>query len=195
MTSTLADTSSLQNTTSVYGDYIKSVIRTVRDWPDPDVNFRDITPLLQNSAAFRKLIDSFVHRYQELHIDAIAAIDARGFIIGAPLAYEMGCSFVPVRKKGKLPFKTISETYKLEYGESTVELHSDAFKQGDRILIVDDLIATGGTMLAAAKLIERTGGVVVETAAIIDLPELGGSRLIRDAGHNVFAVCSFTESE
>lgn len=195
MTSTLADTSSLQNGTSVYGDYIKSVIRTVRDWPTPGVNFRDITPLLQNSAAFRKLIDSFVHRYQELNIDAIAAVDARGFIIGAPLAYEMGCSFVPVRKKGKLPFKTISETYKLEYGEATVELNSDAFKKGDRIVVIDDLIATGGTMLAAAKLIERTGGEVVETAAIIDLPELGGSRHIREAGHNVFAVCSFTESE
>lgn len=195
MTSTLADTSSLQNGTSVYGDYIKSVIRTVRDWPTPGVNFRDITPLLQNSAAFRKLIDSFVHRYQELNIDAIAAVDARGFIIGAPLAYEMGCSFVPVRKKGKLPFKTISETYKLEYGEATVELNSDAFNKGDRIVVIDDLIATGGTMLAAAKLIERTGGEVVETAAIIDLPELGGSRHIREAGHNVFAVCSFTESE
>ncbi|MGO2502950.1 MAG: purine phosphoribosyltransferase family protein, partial [Cobetia marina] len=96
---------------SIYSDYIKSVIRTVPDWPQPGVNFRDITPVLQNSAAFRKLIDSFVHRYQEMEIDAIAAIDARGFNIGAPLASELGCSFVPVRKKGKLPFKTISETY------------------------------------------------------------------------------------
>ncbi|WP_025733884.1 adenine phosphoribosyltransferase [Carnimonas nigrificans] len=185
----------MEDTKSVYGDYIKSVIRTVRDWPEPGVNFRDITPVLQNSAAFRKLIDGFVHRYQEMEIDAIAAIDARGFIIGAPLAYELGCSFVPVRKKGKLPFKTISETYKLEYGEATVELHSDAFRPNDRILVMDDLIATGGTMLAAASLIERTGGVVVETAGIIDLPELGGSDAIRAAGHSVFAVCSFTETE
>ncbi|MGJ8524787.1 Adenine phosphoribosyltransferase [Halomonadaceae bacterium LMG 33818] len=185
----------MENSKSVYGDYIKSVIRTVRDWPEPGVNFRDITPVLQNSSAFRKLIDSFVHRYQDLQIDAIAAIDARGFIIGAPLAYELGCSFVPVRKKGKLPFKTISETYSLEYGKSTVELHSDAFKPDDRILLMDDLIATGGTMLAAAKLIERTGGVVVETAGIIDLPELGGSKRIREEGLSVFTVCSFTESE
>ncbi|WP_192036824.1 adenine phosphoribosyltransferase [Halomonas sp. YLGW01] len=180
---------------SIYGDYIKSVIRTVPDWPQPGVNFRDITPLLQNSAAFRKLIDSFVHRYQEMELDAVAAIDARGFIIGAPLAYELGCSFVPVRKKGKLPFRTISETYTLEYGQSEVELHADAFKHGDRILIVDDLIATGGTMCAAAKLITRSGGHVVETATIIDLPELGGSDKIREAGFNVFAVCSFTEDE
>jgi adenine phosphoribosyltransferase len=180
---------------SIYGDYIKSVIRTVPDWPQPGVNFRDITPLLQNSAAFRKLIDSFVHRYQEMELDALAAIDARGFIVGAPLAYELGCSFVPVRKKGKLPFRTISETYTLEYGKSEVELHSDAFRQGDRILLVDDLIATGGTMLAAARLITRSGGQVVETATIIDLPDLGGSERIRAAGYGVFAVCSFTEAE
>lgn len=180
---------------SIYGDYIKSVIRTVPDWPQPGVNFRDITPVLQNSSAFRKLIDSFVHRYQDMDLDAIAAIDARGFIIGAPVAYELGCSFVPVRKKGKLPFKTISETYTLEYGEASVELHSDAFRSGDRILVMDDLIATGGTMLAAAKLIQRSGGQVVETATIIDLPELGGSQKIRDAGHGVFAVCSFSETD
>lgn len=180
---------------SIYGDYIKSVIRTVPDWPQPGVKFRDITPILQNAAAFRKLIDSFVHRYHELKLDAIAAIDARGFIIGAPVAYELSCSFVPVRKKGKLPFRTISETYTLEYGEATVELHSDAFRPGDRILLMDDLIATGGTMLAAAKLIQRSGGEVVETAAIIDLPELGGSQKIRDAGYQVFSVCSFTEDE
>lgn len=180
---------------SIYGDYIKSVIRNVPDWPQPGVKFRDITPLLQSRAAFRRLIDGFVHRYQEMELDAIAAIDARGFIIGAPLAYELSCSFVPIRKQGKLPFKTLSETYKLEYGEATVELHADAFRPGDRILIVDDLIATGGTMLAAAKLIQRAGGVVVETAAIIDLVDLGGSRKIREAGYEVFAVCTFTEDE
>lgn len=180
---------------SIYADYIKSVIRTVPDWPAPGVNFRDITPLLQHRGAFRKLIDSFVHRYQEMDLDAIAAVDARGFIIGAPLAYELGCSFVPVRKKGKLPFKTISETYTLEYGHAEVELHSDAFKADDRILLMDDLIATGGTMLAAANLIQRSGGQVVETATIIDLPDLGGSSKIRAAGFEVFAVCSFLESE
>ncbi|WNK18784.1 adenine phosphoribosyltransferase [Halomonas piscis] len=180
---------------SIYGDYIKSVIRTVPNWPEQGVNFRDITPLLQNSAAFRKLIESFVHRYRDMQLDAIASIDARGFIVGAPLAYELGTSFVPVRKKGKLPFKTVSETYKLEYGHSEVELHADAFRPNDRILLVDDLIATGGTMLAAANLIQRSGGRVVETSTIIDLPELGGSQKIRDAGYGVFAVCSFTEDE
>jgi len=180
---------------SIYGDYIKTVIRTVRDWPQPGVNFRDITPLLQNKSAFRKLIDSFVHRYHDAQLDAVAAVDARGFIIGAPIAYELNCSFVPVRKQGKLPFKTLSETYTLEYGEASVELHADAFRAGDRILLVDDLIATGGTMLAAANLIQRTGGTVVETAAVIDLPDLGGSQRLRDAGYAVFTVCAFREDE
>ncbi len=180
---------------SVYGDHIKSVIRTVRDWPQPGVNFRDITPILQNKIAFRKLIDIFVHRYHDIELDAVAAIDARGFIVGAPIAYELNCSFVPVRKKGKLPFKTLSETYILEYGEATVEMHADAFRSGDRILLVDDLIATGGTMLAAATLIRRSGGDVVETAAIVDLSDLGGSQRIRDAGHKLFTVCAFTEDE
>ncbi len=182
-------------TSTPYSDTIKQTIRTVRDWPKPGVNFRDITPLMQQRAAFRKLIDAFVHQYQEADIDAVAAIDARGFIVGAPLAYELSTSFVPVRKKGKLPFKTLSETYSLEYGEATVELHSDAFSAGDRILVIDDLIATGGTMLAAAKLIRRVGGEVVECATIIDLPDLGGAEKIRDAGFSVFSVCSFTETE
>lgn len=181
--------------TTPYSAYIKSVIRTVRDWPQPGVNFRDITPLMQQRAAFRRLVDAFVHQYQEQEIDAIAAIDARGFIIGAPLAYELNTSFVPVRKQGKLPFRTLSETYKLEYGEATVELHADAFSAGDRVLVIDDLIATGGTMLAAAKLIKRVGGDVVECATIIDLPDLQGSRAIREAGFSVFSVCSFTEDE
>lgn len=176
---------------SIYGDYIKSVIRTVPDWPQPGVAFRDITPVLQNGTAFRKLIDSFVHRYHDIPLDAVAAIDARGFIVGAPVAYELNCSFVPVRKKGKLPFKTLSETYILEHGEATVELHADAFSPGARILLMDDLIATGGSMLAAARLIQRSGGEVVETATIIDLPDLGGSRRLREAGIGVFAVCSF----
>lgn len=178
-----------------YSPYLKSVIRTVRDWPQAGVNFRDITPLLQSKAAFRKLIDSFVHRYHEQQIDAIAAIDARGFILGAPLAYELGASFVPVRKKGKLPFHTLSESYQLEYGTAEVELHTDAFAAQDRVLVLDDLIATGGTMLAAAKLIQRSGAQVVECGAIIDLPELGGSARLRQAGFAVFGLCQFSEQE
>lgn len=182
-------------TSTPYSAYIKQTIRTVRNWPKPGVSFRDITPLMQQKAAFRKLIDAFVHHYQEAGIDAVAAIDARGFIVGAPLAYELNTSFVPVRKKGKLPFQTLSETYKLEYGEATVELHADAFEAGARILVIDDLIATGGTMLAAANLIRRVGGEVVECATIIDLTDLGGADQIRAAGFGVFSVCSFTEDE
>lgn len=178
-----------------YSDYFKTVIRTVEDWPQPGVNFRDITPLLQNKAAFRKLIDSFVHRYQEQRISAVAAIDARGFILGAPLAYELGASFVPVRKKGKLPFSTLSESYQLEYGHAEVELHTDAFSPGDSVLLLDDLIATGGTMLAAARLIRRLGAEVLECGAIIDLPELGGSQALRQAGFDVYSACQFNEDE
>ena len=165
---------------SIYGDYIKSVIRTVPDWPEQGVNFRDITPLLQNSAAFRKLIDSFVHRYQEMNLDAIAAIDARGFIIGAPLAYELGCSFVPVRKKGKLPHKTIEENFSLEYGEDTVAIHEDALKPGARVLLLDDLLATGGTAAAAAKLVSKVGAEIVEIGFLIELDFLKGREKLGD---------------
>ena len=176
-------------------EYLKGVIRTVPDWPKPGVNFRDITPVMQNRLAFRRLIDAFVHQYQEAHIDAIAAIDARGFIIGAPLAYELNTSFIPVRKKGKLPFRTFSETYTLEYGEATVELHADAVLPGQRVLVIDDLIATGGSMLAAANLVRRVGAEVLGCASIIELIDLGGGAAVRAAGYEVFSVCQFTETE
>lgn len=176
-------------------DYFKSVIRTVADWPQPGVRFRDITPLLQDPLAFRRLIDTLVERYRDARLDAIAAIDARGFIVAAPLAYVLGCSFVPVRKRGKLPSSTLSESYSLEYGEASIELHTDAIAPATRVLLVDDLIATGGSMLAAARLVQRSGGELVEAAAVIDLPALGGSRRLRDAGHAVFAVCAFDELE
>ncbi|MBX6393467.1 MAG: adenine phosphoribosyltransferase [Burkholderiales bacterium] len=180
---------------SVYGDYIKSIVRTVRGWPQPGVNFRDITPILQNRSAFRKLVDSFVHRYHDMEFDVVAAIDARGLIIGAPIAYELNCSFVPIRKEGKLPFDTLREPYTLEYGQASVEMHQDAVRRGDRVLLVDDLIATGGTMLASSRLIERAGGTVVEAAAIIHLSDLGGMKRLQDAGLPVFTLCSFTEDE
>lgn len=172
-------------------DYLKSRIRTVPDWPEPGVTFRDITPLLQAPRTLRILTDLFVHRYMGQQIDLIAGIDARGFIIGAILAYELNLGFVPVRKAGKLPFDRISETYELEYGKATVELHADACQPGDRVLLIDDLIASGGTMMAARKLIERIGGVVVEGAAIVDLPELGGSRRLVDSGLPVHCLMSF----
>ncbi len=180
-----------RQTMSAYSQEIKDAIRTVANWPEDGVMFRDIMPLLQNRAVFRKLIDSFVHRYQDQQLDAIAAIDARGFILGAPLAYELGLSLVPVRKKGKLPFKTVTQSYDLEYGSATIELHTDAFKAGDRVLVMDDLIATGGTMLAACELVRQLQAEVVEVAAIIDLPDLKGSEKLRNAGFDVYAICEF----
>ncbi len=171
--------------------FLKQQIRTVPDWPEPGVQFRDITPLLANPRAFRVLIDQFVHRYFDSRPDVIAGLDARGFIIGSVLAYELNVGFVPIRKKGKLPFTTVQETYELEYGSATVEMHTDAVKAGDRVLLIDDLIATGGTMLAGKRLLERLGATVIEGAVIVDLPELGGSAKIREQGLPVFALVDF----
>jgi adenine phosphoribosyltransferase len=172
-------------------EYIKSHIRTVENWPVDGVMFRDITPLLQNPKTFRVLIDMFVHRYMDANLDLIAGMDARGFIIGSVVAYELNLGFVPIRKKGKLPFTTVSEEYTLEYGSATVEMHTDACKYGDRVVLIDDLIATGGTMLAGKKLLERNGAVIVEGAAIVDLIDLGGSTMLKDEGLSLFTVCDF----
>ncbi len=163
-------------------DFIRQQIRTVPDWPSPGVQFRDITPLLASPKAFRVLIDQFVHRYFDARPTAIAGLDARGFIIGSVLAYELNIGFVPIRKKGKLPFTTVQESYELEYGSATVEIHTDAVGPQDRVVLIDDLIATGGTMLAGLRLLQRLGAEVIEGAAIVDLPELGGSDRIRAAG-------------
>ncbi len=176
-----------------FSESIKKAIRTVPDWPKPGVSFRDITTVLQDRTAFRKLVDAFVHRYHDRKIDAVAAIDARGFIIGAPLAYELNAGLVLVRKKGKLPFDTLVEDYELEYGTASVELHKDALQPGDKVVLVDDLIATGGTMLAASRLIRQIGAEIVEVSAMIDLPDLGGSRKLRDEGLNVYTVCEFED--
>jgi adenine phosphoribosyltransferase len=172
-------------------DPIRDRIRTVADWPRPGVMFRDITPLLQDATTLRLLVDRFAQRYAGQRLDRVAGIDARGFILGAPVAYALGLGFVPVRKQGKLPYATVVETYELEYGTGAVELHVDACAPGDRVLLVDDLIATGGTMLAAARLLGRLGATVVEGAAIVDLPELGGSRRLREAGLPLFTLTSF----
>jgi adenine phosphoribosyltransferase len=171
--------------------FIKSQIRTVPDWPMAGVQFRDITPLLQRPKMLRVLIDLFIERYVEAKLDYVAGLDARGFIIAPIVAYELNIGFIPIRKVGKLPYKTVSESYSLEYGTATVEIHEDACKSGDRVVIVDDLIATGGTMMAGKKLLERLGAVVVEGAAIIDLPDLGGSKLLRGNGLPVFTVTEF----
>jgi adenine phosphoribosyltransferase len=174
--------------------YLREHIRTVPNWPAPGVQFRDITPLLQNPKVFRVLIDTFVHRYMDpaLRPTVVAGLDARGFIIGSVLAYELGVGFVPIRKKGKLPFTTVEETYELEYGSATVELHTDAVKAGDRVVLIDDLIATGGTMMAGKKLLERLGAEIIEGAAIVTLPELGGEDKLRESGLSLFTLVDFS---
>lgn len=172
-------------------DYIKSKIRTVPDWPEQGVMFRDITPIFQDPRALRGTMDAFLHRYIDQKIDVVAGIDARGFLLGVTIAKELNISFVPVRKKGKLPWKTISEDYELEYGSASIEIHEDACKKGDRVVLFDDLIATGGTMMAAGNLIRRLGGEVVEAACIVDLPALKGSEKIRAADIPVFSIVEF----
>ncbi len=173
---------------------LRSHIRTVPDWPVPGVQFRDITPLLQNPKVFRVLIDAFVHRYMapELRPDIVAGLDARGFILGPVIAYELNVGFVPIRKKGKLPFTKLQETYELEYGSATLELHTDAVHVGQKVLLIDDLIATGGTMMAGRKLLERLGAQVIEGAAIVDIPELGGSNKLRASGLSLFTLIDFS---
>ena len=174
-------------------DLLYALVRTIADFPAPGIQFRDITPLLQNPRVFRVLIDAFVHRYMDPAVrpDVVAGLDARGFILGAVVAYELNVGFIPIRKKGKLPFTTVEETYELEYGSATVELHTDAVHPGDRVLLIDDLIATGGTMMAGKRLLEKLGATVTEGAAIVDLPELGGSQRLRDSGLQVFTLVDF----
>jgi adenine phosphoribosyltransferase len=175
--------------------FLKARVRTVRDWPKPKVNFRDVTTLLGDPEAFRAIVLALATESRRLKANRIAAVDARGFILGGAVAFETHTPFALVRKKGKLPFKTISADYALEYGSATIEIHADAAAPGDRVLIVDDLIATGGTLLAAAKLFRQLGGVVVGVAAVIDLPELGGSAKLRADGLAVHTLCEFSEEE
>jgi adenine phosphoribosyltransferase len=178
-----------------FSDDLKSRVRTVRDWPIAGVNFRDVTTLFNDPEAFRMMIEAFSMDCTQLGVDAIAAVDARGFIIGGALAYQLHKPLVLVRKKGKLPYHTIAEDYSLEYGSATIEINADACQAGERVLLVDDLIATGGTLLAADKLFKKLGAKVVGVASIIDLPELGGSQKLRDAGLPVHVLCAFSETE
>ena len=170
---------------------LQAVIRTVPDWPKPRVQFRDITPLFQTPVLWAELIAHFAERYQNEKLDAIAGMEARGFIFGASLAHAMNLPFVPIRKQGKLPYQTLSESYELEYGTATVEIHTDACQKGDRVLLVDDLIATGGTLLAGQKLLQRLGAEVIEAAVVIDLPELGGTAKCRQYGLSVYSLIQF----
>jgi adenine phosphoribosyltransferase len=163
-------------------------IRKVPDWPKEGILFHDITPVLQSPEYFRLLVDLLVYRYMGQEIDVVAGLDARGFIIGAALAYQLNVGFVPIRKKGKLPFDTVSQNYALEYGEATVEIHTDAIQKGARVLLVDDLVATGGTMLAGVELIRKLGGDVVEAAAILEFTDLPGGRNLRGKGVPLFTL-------
>lgn len=169
----------------------KSVIRTIPDYPKKGIMFRDITTLLGSPRGFRAAVDQLVQPYAGLRIEKVAGIEARGFILGGAVAHQLSIGFVPVRKKGKLPFTTIGEEYALEYGTDTVEIHTDAVKKGENVIIVDDLIATGGTCMAAIKLLERAGANVVGCLFAIDLPELGGADKIRKLGKEVTTLVSF----
>jgi adenine phosphoribosyltransferase len=158
-------------------DKLRAVIRTVPDWPKPGIEFRDITPLFLQPDLWNEAIEHLAARYRDMQIDAIAGMDARGFIVGSTLAMKLNLPFVPIRKKGKLPAQTIREDYALEYGVDSLEIHTDALKPGARVVLADDLIATGGTLLAGAKLIRRLNALPVEAAVIIALPDLPGLRL------------------
>jgi adenine phosphoribosyltransferase len=172
-------------------DSIKSKIRTIPHFPKQGIMFRDITTLLKDAQGFRKTIDEFVQRYTGVDIDVIVGLEARGFILGGAIAHQLGKGFVPVRKAGKLPHKTVSHEYTLEYGKDKIEVHEDAIKKGDKVLIVDDLLATGGTCIAAATLVKKLGGIIVECAFIVDLPEVGGRKKLEAEGLKVFSLVEF----
>ncbi len=160
---------------------LRKNIRDIPDFPKPGIIFKDITPLLQNHAAFSATIKSLVDRYKDKKIDVVVGIEARGFLFGAPLAHQLGAAFVPLRKKGKLPYKTMDASYELEYGSATVEMHVDAISRGQRVLVVDDLLATGGTAGAACELVRRMGGEIVECAFVVELAFLNGRDKIKGA--------------
>mgnify|MGYP000213831748 FL=1 len=170
---------------------IKSKIRTIKNYPIDGVMFRDITTLFEDPEGLRDSINKLSERYKDLKIDKIAAIEARGFILGAPLAYILNVGLVLIRKPGKLPAKTISQDYDLEYGSDQIEIHSDAIRAGEKVLIVDDLIATGGTAEAAVKIVEKMEGQIVECCFIIDLPDIGGRARLEGIGQKVFTLCEF----
>jgi adenine phosphoribosyltransferase len=170
---------------------IKDIIRTIPDHPKPGIMFRDITTLLGDPRAFRTAVDQMVQPYAGIRIDKVAGIEARGFILGGAVAHQLSVGFVPIRKKGKLPWKTVSQDYQLEYGTDTMEAHADAFQPGENVLIVDDLIATGGTAFAAVKLIETLGAHAAGATFVIDLPDLGGLQKLRALGIPADALCTF----
>jgi len=170
---------------------IRALVRAVPDFPKPGILFRDITTLLKHAEGFHAVVERFGAAYRDLSVDKVAAIESRGFIIGAALAYRLQVGFVPIRKGGKLPAENFGQDYQLEYGADRLEVHRDGIQPGERVVLVDDLIATGGTAEAALRLIGIAGGSVVGCAFVIDLPDLGGRARIERAGHPVLALCAF----
>jgi adenine phosphoribosyltransferase len=170
---------------------LRALIRTIPDYPKPGIMFRDITTLLGHAEGFRETIHAFTTRYAAAGIQKVAGIEARGFILGGAIAHHLGAGFVPIRKRGKLPWETVGLDYSLEYGSDRVEMHRDAIQPRERVLLVDDLIATGGTAAASIELIEQVGGELVEACFVIDLPELGGRRRLEEGGHPVFTLVAF----
>jgi adenine phosphoribosyltransferase len=168
---------------------LKKYIRDIPDFPEPGILFRDITPLLHNAQAFQYTIDRLIERYKAEPLDTIVAVESRGFIFGAPLAYQMGKPFVPVRKQGKLPSSTYTAEYSLEYGSSVMEIHADDIRRGERVLLLDDLLATGGTLAATARLVETSGGIVAGIGLVIELTELGGRQ--RLVNYDIFSLVQY----
>ncbi|MGR3468346.1 MAG: adenine phosphoribosyltransferase [Shimia sp.] len=170
---------------------VEDYIRTIADFPHEGIMFRDVTTLFADPRGFRMAIDQLLHPYAGMDIDKVVGLEARGFILGGAIAHQLSVGFVPIRKKGKLPGATISQAYTLEYGEAVMEVHDDAISAGERVLVVDDLLATGGTAEAGIKLVERMGGEIMGCAFVIDLPELGGRAKLEGLGMDVHALCAF----
>ena len=170
---------------------LKDAIRTIPDFPKSGIMYRDITTLLTNRTALKEAVKQLATPYRAQNIDNVAGIEARGFTFGTAVAYELGAGFVPIRKKGKLPFDTYEQDYELEYGTDTIEIHADSIRRGEKVIVIDDLIATGGTAEAAIKLLQKTGAEIVGAAFVIDLSELGGLKRITDMGIPVTALVAF----
>ena len=170
---------------------LEEYVRSIPDFPEKGIIFRDVTSVLQDAEGLKLAIDSMIKILDGVDFDVVAGTESRGFIFGVPVAYAMGKAFVPVRKKGKLPCETVSEKYALEYGFAEIEMHKDSIKPGQKVVLIDDLIATGGTMMAGKKLLEKLGAQVTEGASIVDLPELGGSQRLKDSGLALFTLVDF----
>jgi adenine phosphoribosyltransferase len=170
---------------------IKDLIRSIPNYPKEGILFRDLTTLFKHPVGFHKTIDQLQERYSKLNIDVVVGVEARGFIVGSALAYSLKKGFVPIRKKGKLPGQTVQQSYSLEYGEDTIEIHDDSLQKGQRVLLVDDLMATGGTAMGSIRLIEQLGAKIEEVCCLVDLPDLGGGEKLKKNGYKFFTVHEF----